>query len=301
MTENLIEIIIKEESPNSHVTCSRCWKQFQCVKYLNNHLRRVHKITASNKISRIICPLCEEKKEFQTFRLLQSHLDCDHGIMVEFEVIEFLNIQDYETWKEEHRIKTAYAVRNVKKRSDFKEIHYYCNRSNLHGYTPNYKIRRPKSQGSIKINGTCPSRLASYLYDNGMVTVKYWKTHAGHKEELRCQHLSAYEKKVLVQKLKSGLTTDMILADVRNTKDSNIQRIHLINKDDLYNLKKKHNIKSKEISSHKNMDKYYDAQVDYICNTLKSLKSHSKAQAVNKILPILQELEANNDQPTSGS
>ncbi|KAJ8935999.1 hypothetical protein NQ318_009679, partial [Aromia moschata] len=73
------------------------------------------------------------------------------------------------------------------------------------------------------------------------ITIKYQKTHAGHNEnELRGLHLSVTEKNSIVEKLKCGISTERILEDARQLKNDNLQRINLLNRNDINYLKRKH-------------------------------------------------------------
>ncbi|XP_072387209.1 uncharacterized protein [Diabrotica undecimpunctata] len=145
-------------------------------------------------------------------------------------------------------------------KKEYKILYYDYNRSNLNGrsstlllqviktytnlylgYKPNYKIRTEKSGGSIKIKGVGPSRLICKLRDRGQVSVSYWKTHAGHKEELRTMHLSKAEEKMIVEKLTSGVPSSRILEDSRKLKTPKLERLALLTSKDLSNLSRKYN------------------------------------------------------------
>lgn len=110
------------------------------------------------------------------------------------------------------------------------------------GYIPKYNQRTEKSGGTIKIQGMCPSQLICRLYHSGTISVSFWKTHAGHGNELRSLHLSTSEKDIIVEKLKSGVPVDRILEDARKTGAPELQRINLINRNDITYITRKHNI-----------------------------------------------------------
>lgn len=79
----------------------------------------------------------------------------------------------------------------------------------------------------------------------GEITVKFWKSHVGHEEEIRSQHLSKLEKTEIVKKLCSGVTVDRIMSDARKLKSEKIQRINMLNRNDVSYLIKKHNVMKK--------------------------------------------------------
>ncbi|XP_072401011.1 uncharacterized protein [Diabrotica undecimpunctata] len=122
-------------------------------------------------------------------------------------------------------------------RNEQKTLYYECNRSNIKGYKPNSE----KSGGSIKIKGVCPSRLICKLRDQGQVSVSYWKTHAGHKEELRTMHLAKAEEKMIVEKLISGVPSSRILEDSRKLETPKLERLAVLTSQDLSNLSRKYN------------------------------------------------------------
>lgn len=86
------------------------------------------------------------------------------------------------------------------------------------------KSTTEKSGRIIKINGMCPSRLICTVYNNGIVSVTFWKTHVGHDDELRCHHPTTSEKNVIVEKL----PIDRIFKDVRQVNGPKPPRINKI-------------------------------------------------------------------------
>ncbi|XP_050509449.1 uncharacterized protein LOC126886513 isoform X3 [Diabrotica virgifera virgifera] len=143
------------------------------------------------------------------------------------------------------KIETSYVSHRTICRKEHKIMYYDCNRSDLQGYKPNYKIMTEKAGGSIKIKGVCPSRLICKLRDQGQVSVSYWKTHAGHKEELRTMHLSKAEEKMVVEKLMAGVPPSRILKDSRKLETPQLDRLAVITTQDLTNLSTKYNIHKK--------------------------------------------------------
>ncbi|KAG5882877.1 hypothetical protein JTB14_026167 [Gonioctena quinquepunctata] len=248
----------------SGVMCSMCSKTFASIKLLNRHKKRIHQIdtVSAPRQSRIICPLCEERHELKTHEVLRKHLEVKHAVNIELLTLQFSSIPAYESWKKEENIDTSYAIQRTNLKNDHKEVNYICNRSDYKGprriqpavltgptreawYQANYQRRTEKWGGTIRIQGMCPSKLTCKLYDNGIVSMAFWKTHVGHARELRSLHLSKAEQDTVVNKIKSGVSIDGILEDARNLKGPELQRINLINRDDIVYLTRKHNIDKK--------------------------------------------------------
>ncbi|XP_050517017.1 uncharacterized protein LOC126891787 [Diabrotica virgifera virgifera] len=231
--------------------CHLCSKIFKNVELRNRHIKRIHKTDVpprtNNKMNQnhIICPLCDQETNFESHEKLRKHLQDCHQLSIELITFEFSSKQEYETWKDMQKIETSYACSKTKRGKEHKIMYYDCNRSDLHGYKPNYKIRTEKAGGSIRIKGVCPSRLACKLRDQGQVSVSYWKTHVGHKEELRTMHLSKAEEKTVVEKLMAGVPPTRILKDSRKLEVPQLDRLAVITSQDLRNLTKKYNIHKK--------------------------------------------------------
>ncbi|XP_072386924.1 uncharacterized protein [Diabrotica undecimpunctata] len=222
--------------------CHLCSKIFKNVELRNRHIKGIHNIDMSiKKINHIICPLCEQETNFKSHENLRKHLKGNHQVSIELITFEFSSLQEYETWKDMQKFETSYTLNRIVNRNEQKTLYYECNRSNTKGYKPNYKIRTEKSGGSIKIKGVCPSRLICKLRDQGQVSVSYWKTHAGHKEELRTMHLAKAEEKMIVEKLISGVPSSRILEDSRKLETPKLERLALLTSKDLSNLSRKYN------------------------------------------------------------
>lgn len=96
------------------------------------------------------------------------------------------------------------------------------------------------------MKGVCPSRIVCNLFNDGKVTVTFWKTHVGHDEkELRSKHLSSIEKRMVIEKLESGVPTSRILEDARKMEKPELERINLLSSKDVAYLSTKHNIEKK--------------------------------------------------------
>ncbi|CAG9834093.1 unnamed protein product [Diabrotica balteata] len=248
--------------------CHLCSKTFKNVKLRNRHIKRMHKIdVCKKKINHIVCPLCEQETNCESHEKLRKHLKDHHKVSIELITFEFSSKQEYETWKDMQKIETRYTKSRVTKGNDYKILYYECNRSNINGYKPNYKIKTEKSGGSIKIKGVCPSRLVCRLRDQGQVSVSCCRTHAGHKEELRTMRLSKEQEKWIVEKLMSGVSPSRILDDSRKLETPKLGRLALLTSQDITNLCRKYNI-------HKKQD-----QNDQVATALKECNANNKNYA----------------------
>ncbi|XP_072392386.1 uncharacterized protein [Diabrotica undecimpunctata] len=238
---------IQSTSTSSEIlsgACHLCSKTFKNVELRNRHIKRMHKIDMSKKkMNHIVCPFCEQESNCESHQKLRKHLKDHHRVSIELITFEFSSKQEYDTWKDMLKIETRYTMSRVIKRNEQKTLYYECNRSNIKGYKPNHKIRTEKSGGSIKIKGVCPSRLVCTLIDQGQVSVSYWITHAGHKDELRTMHLSKAQEKTIVEKLMSGVSPSRILDDSRKLETPKLER--LLTSKDITNLCRKYNIHKK--------------------------------------------------------
>jgi hypothetical protein len=75
--------------------------------------------------------------------------------------------------------------------------------------------------------------------------VQFIKTHVGHEDELRTKRLTQKEQALIVEKLRAGISDDRILEDARKVRENQLERLNLIKKADLRNLKRRFNIDKK--------------------------------------------------------
>lgn len=242
------------QSQSQNKKCLLCNLEFSCVSAKNRHMKNLHnQIPNTNaRKSHIICPLCTENEIVcGSYNILEEHLKINHGIKLEIETHNFATRESYEQWFEEQKIKTNYVSARSNKFNDYVEKSYNCNRSNSEGYISKCSKRTEKAGGSIKIYGVCPSHLNIKIWQTGETTVKFWKSHVGHEEDIRSQHLSEMEKKQIVSKLSSGVTVERIISDARKmtSETENLQRINILNRKDVSYLMKKHNIMKNKLFS----------------------------------------------------
>lgn len=90
--------------------------------------------------------------------------------------------------------------------------------------------------GSNKINGTCPAMMKVEIKDN-CVQVKHVKTHIRHSTELGSLKLSEEEKKDIALKLENKIPVSAIMDDIRDSVTDKLERIHLLTRKDVLNIK----------------------------------------------------------------
>ncbi|GFS53698.1 uncharacterized protein TNIN_130141 [Trichonephila inaurata madagascariensis] len=95
-----------------------------------------------------------------------------------------------------------------------------------------------KIAGSNKINGNCPSKMKVYKDIESKVTVEFTKTHVGHGIDLGRMKITREEKEDIARKLENKIPVEAILDDIRNSMNQKLERIHLITRQDIKNIKR---------------------------------------------------------------
>ncbi len=162
------------------------------------------------------------------------------------EELDFTDIALFNSWKEEEEFRTnsQYVRKSAPYTDDTTRIYYYyCNRAGK--YTSRGKQERQlKVQGTSKIGEQCSAHLkASVNVKSGHVTVLYCKTHQNHHTKLAHLRMRENKRQEVASKLQSGVDMDRILDDIRETVNiDGVNRDHLINRQDLHNIKQQYNI-----------------------------------------------------------
>ncbi|KAJ3660273.1 hypothetical protein Zmor_004728 [Zophobas morio] len=233
------------DATNNIIKCLVCDKTFVCNSSKNQHMRKFHQIlgTSKGKKNNISCILCSREKQVQkvfgTYLELTNHFEEEHHIQIEEEVIKCSHVEEFNKWMLIQRKSVRYTIRRKNNR---RIVYYDCNRSN-NGYESKAVAKLPKAGGSIKIKGTCPSRIIANFEEDGTVTVKYIKSHIGHEEDLRCQRLTQIERQEIKNKLQTGVNKKRIVEDARQLEGNKITRLNLLTKQDINNIER--NIKKK--------------------------------------------------------
>ncbi|XP_049791830.1 uncharacterized protein LOC126199117 [Schistocerca nitens] len=102
------------------------------------------------------------------------------------------------------------------------------------------------------MNGKYPAEMKVTVHEGGTYQVHFVSTHIGHKQDLTHLPLNQKDRETIETDIAMGLPYDKVLDNVRTSlQDSDLQRIHLTTKQDLYNIAASYNLSSKSVR-HKN-------------------------------------------------
>lgn len=238
------------KNPNNYPFNCACGKNFSSEKNYRAHKKRIHgeKSNLGPLTSEQKCPLCDFKSNSRPE--LTKHFQTRHDLPIVQEKHQFESEDQFLTWK--NKIESETLSRFVRQRGRTKfETHvtstYTCHRSGY--YTPVGKgIRHLKIQGSAKINGFCPAAISLKIKNDGRCQVLYTPTHIGHINEFRHLTLTSADRESIARKISLKIPFDDILDEVRDSiYDSNVQRIHMLTRQDLYNIEASFNLTSKAV------------------------------------------------------
>jgi len=96
---------------------------------------------------------------------------------------------------------------------------------------------------TFKTGKICPAGMTTTNVD-GHITVEFRRTHVGHTLNMKFLHLSKEERDELACKIKSGVTFERILDDIRKsvTSTDSVNRFHAVDKRDLHNIKRDYDL-----------------------------------------------------------
>ncbi|GFS86681.1 uncharacterized protein NPIL_511501 [Nephila pilipes] len=152
-------------------------------------------------------------------KALLDHVESAHNIAREKETRKFDTYEAFKIWKE-----------------DVKNKQLPCD-----------KRRTIKRAGSNKINGNYPSKMKVCEDIENQICVEFTKTHLGHGKDLGRMQITREEKYELTRKLKKKIPIETILDEIRDTFIDKLEKIHLVTRKDLLNLKAEYNISSEGI------------------------------------------------------
>ena len=102
-----------------------------------------------------------------------------------------------------------------------------------------------KKQGSSKIDASCTASI-KVEYQEKCIQVEVCNTHYGHNQDIGHLRIPAPERINIAAQLAQGVTFEKILDCVRDSVESKVQRIHLMNRKDLHNIQQAYNIQGIE-------------------------------------------------------
>lgn len=228
--------------------CEHCNKTFKTTSSKNRHLREVHNDNSKNsgRSFKITCVLCYHSEcvpaSFSSFLLLMDHLSEKHNIKCDIENLNFNSKEEFDEWKRntEKQTKSFYCLKTACESAFGKVLYFECQRSNLINFKSKCQVRAPKINGSIKMNGVCPSRIrAEILQASGKIAVTYTSTHVGHTNELRYQPLHLTEKKWIIEQIRNGVSYGVILKKAKCIENAECSRLNFLKIKDIHYLAKK--------------------------------------------------------------
>ncbi|GFT78005.1 uncharacterized protein NPIL_339421 [Nephila pilipes] len=227
-------------------TCFVCEKSFSAASNLRRHERLIHYVGNKLRIYRQIkCNVCSE--EVVSMKALVNHVESAHSIAVEKETKKFDTYEGFKLWKKDiEKQTTALYVKNTGSKSNKmgrKTANFYCHHNGFYDAKGDKK-RTIKKAGSNKINGNCPSKMKVCKDIESQVYVKFTKTHLGHGKYLGRMQITREEKEETARKLEEKIPIETLLDEIRDTFIDKLERIHLVTRKYLPNLKVEYNIRS---------------------------------------------------------
>ncbi|GBO03215.1 hypothetical protein AVEN_2484-1 [Araneus ventricosus] len=171
--------------------CVPCGKNFTKEFHFDYHNRKQHssEVVPVSKTS-VSCFSCGLETEKQNY---VGHLQNEHGILIESEVLELSNMEEFYSWKAriEKESKENFVVeRGAKRWSKNKSYYFACHRSGFQIKHSDSK-KCSKLKGCKKINGFCPASIKlTCSEETGKCQVKFIKTHIGHSNDLAHLYLT---------------------------------------------------------------------------------------------------------------
>ncbi|GFT59956.1 uncharacterized protein TNCV_54281 [Trichonephila clavipes] len=104
-------------------------------------------------------------------------------------------------------------------------------------------LQHLKVMGSSKINAKCPAKIIAKQFKSECIQVKYIKTHVGRETELGRLSLNENERKTIAVKLAQNVPMQTILNEVRNSFSNELERIHLLTRQDIVDVAKSYSLK----------------------------------------------------------
>ncbi|KAH6932142.1 hypothetical protein HPB50_003045 [Hyalomma asiaticum] len=218
--------------------CDYCDKRCSSNSSVRRHIRNVHKVSTSEP--KYDCDECHDK--FVTVNELRSHHVHQHSFRPVYEQHHFPTLTDFKSWKEnvEKETRSHFIATGGTTEYSFlqrKKVTYYgCHRSG--SFAPRgIGVRRIKRRASVRCGKRCFAAMTVTETDAG-VSVMFQTEHRGHDFELCHVFLSKSERAAIAAKLQEGVPMDKVLEDARLSMDDKLERINLITKQDLRNIKR---------------------------------------------------------------
>lgn len=177
-----------------------------------------------------------------------KHLNDEHNSKIFIESLHFDNWEEFSSWKRQEEIRTESCYvcdSSMKTYGSANHYYFYCNRSG--DFVPKgHGKRQLKLQSSSKTETTYVAHIKAIENTlTNAITIEYCSTHNTHGLQLCHLLLPDDMKHYIAAKLQEGTSVDEILNDIREKIGSHgVSREHLLTKQDIYNIKRKLNLKS---------------------------------------------------------
>lgn len=211
------------------------------------HLRVKHPESepsgTSTKQPPIVCGEEDCEASFWYVSGLRGHLREAHGFTMENVSRTFQSLDEFLLWKEEYEKETLSKFVKVRGAKNGVET-YDCHRSGIYeSKSTNKRIPRV----SRKLNKKCTASLVVRHNENGTKSVTIYKEHYGHERQPGMVPLAESEKRKIAGKLVMGVDAERIVGDARDSLPAtgSLERVHLINRQDINNIKHKYRIDEK--------------------------------------------------------
>lgn len=119
-------------------------------------------------------------------------------------------------------------------------MYLYCSRSGT--FVSQGKGRRKKKLGTSKISAHCTALIKYFEESSGKVKATVCTTHYGHDKDHRFLRLTKVQKRNIAEKMKSGMSRELVLDSIRSTFVNKLDKIHELCKKDLTNIQKAYKI-----------------------------------------------------------
>ncbi|XP_054261130.1 uncharacterized protein LOC128985556 [Macrosteles quadrilineatus] len=252
---NLTAHLKKKHGPDSHLEipsklfiCDFCPSRYKQKCHLLAHQRLKHD-RPTTRPGNLRCPIVQ-CNVLGSKMDLRKHYKNNHGIVLGTNSLDFTSFEAFFKWKEEEeaRVRAKFVKEKGSVESTGGKCHtFVCHRSGCYVPKGNHK-RCLKTQGSSKINGYCPAKMCLIEKSDGICYLNYLNTHIGHDDLLVHLTLSKTERTNLAEKIASKIPFDEILDGVRNSVKGKCDRLHLLSRQDLFNIQNEFNLSSSGIS-----------------------------------------------------
>lgn len=230
-------------------TCDSCNKHFNNRKDFNYHKKKHNPHNTFKKAGIKKCPLCEYSNMEVN---LCNHLKDNHDITVKSSSISFSSLEEFQVWKDntEKETQSYFVIESTSATQNYIKKKYRCHRSG-NFISESKGLRHLKTQGSNKINAYCPAWINATLHKKGNCDIIFQETHVGHECDLGHLFLKRNEREIIAAKMSLKIPFSQILDDVQDSlHNSQLERIHLLTKKDLYNIEKSFNLQSTVVRHH---------------------------------------------------